>query len=398
MASMKKPSGFWNENLSLFSWAVLGVLLVAAVLLYQLGSLPGGLSASEAATAVAPVGWHGIFQDPLYLPLKLVRSAIYYLAPGHGQLLTRLPNAFFGGLAMASLSLLILLWHGRRTALLTGLLFATSAWVLHVSRLASFDVLYLWAVPTMLLLQLLLHRYGERSAVWYGSLLTWGLLLYVPGLVWLVAAQIFLQRKLVVRSWQHFNRWWQRLLAILSGLIWLPLLAIDFTRHGQLIHWLGLPEHLAPVGTLAKQFLAVPVHLFVRGPQYPDMWLDQAPLLDIFTLAVCGLGIYFYASHWRSSRTKSLATLILLGTVLVGLGGPVGLSLLVPFLYIAAATGIAYLLRDWLKVFPLNPLARGLGIGLVSLAVLASCTYNLRSYFIAWPHNNATKSVFRYHR
>ncbi|PIZ62395.1 hypothetical protein COY17_02550 [Candidatus Saccharibacteria bacterium CG_4_10_14_0_2_um_filter_52_9] len=395
---MKKQGGFWKDNINLIIWSVFGIALVLAVLLYQLGSLTGGLSTGENVSAVAPVGWHGIFNDPLYLPLKIVRSAVYFVAPGHGQILTRLPNVIFGGLAVSSFTLLILLWHGRRTALFTGLLFATSAWVLHVSRLASFDVLYLWVVPTMLLLQVLLHRYGERSAVWYGSLLTWGLLLYIPGLVWLVAAQILLQWKLVVHCWQVFSHWWQRLLAALSVLIWLPLLAIDFTRHGQLITWLGLPSQWPSIAGVAKQFALVPVHLLVHGPTSPTLWLDQAPILDIFTLVVCGLGIYFYASHWRSSRTKSLTTLILLSGVLVGLGGSVGLSLLVPFLYIAAATGIAYLLRDWLKVFPLNPLARGLGIGLVSLAVLASCTYNLRSYFIAWPHNNATQTVFHYHR
>ena len=70
-------------------------------------------------------------------------------------------------------------------------------------------------------------------------------------------------------------------------------------------------------------------------------------------------------THWQLvaqplARHAALSS----GVVLVGLGGPVGLSILVPLLYVAVATGLAYLLHEWLKVFPNNPLARGFGIGL----------------------------------
>jgi hypothetical protein len=78
-----------------------------------------------------------------------------------------------------------------------------------------------------------------------------------------------------------------------------------------------------------------------------------------------------------------------------GLGGAAYLSLVVPLLYIFAATGIAYLLHEWLRVFPLNPVARKLGIGLVVVAVAVSCSYNLRAYYVAWPHNAATQTAFR---
>jgi hypothetical protein len=142
--------------------------------------------------------------------------------------------------------------------------------------------------------------------------------------------------------------------------------------------------------------VGVPVHLFIRGPQYPDLWLGRAPLLDIFTLVACLVGAYFYLTRLDSMRSRFLVSFFAMGVVLVGLGGPVGLSLLVPILYLAAATGLAYLLRDWLTTFPLNPIARSLGLGLIILAVCVSCVYNLRGYFVAWPHNQTTKATFRY--
>jgi hypothetical protein len=395
---MKRLQAIWRENTRWVIGCVATVAFIGWLLLNQLPTLTGGMSAVEIKTATAPVGWHGIWANPFYLPIKLVQSVIFSVAPGHGQLLSRLPCVMFGALSMVSFAWLVWQWYGRRTALLTSLLFATSAWVLHVSRLASYDVVYLWALPMLLVVQTLLHRQADKPWVWYGSLAVWGLLLYIPGLVWLVIAQIYLHRKAVLKGWQTFTTGRQRIFTIAAIAIWWPLLLWHLSRPGRFIEWIGLPTDWASPLLLLKHLAGVFVHLFIRGPQYPQMWLGRAPILDVFTLVICGLGIYFYASNWRSSRSRSLGILFILGVLLVGIGGPVGLSLLVPLLYIMAATGLAFLLRDWLKVFPNNPLARGLGIGLVAIAVSVSCLYNLRAYFIAWPHNTTTQATFRYHR
>jgi hypothetical protein len=395
---IQKLRGAAREHRRLLVWLLAALIGVSWLLLHKLGSLVGGLSHGEVTAAVTPVGWHGIYHQPLDLPLKLARSVVFVLFPDHGQTLTRLPNVLFGALAIISFGVLVRLWHGRRTAVLATALFAFGAWTLHNSRLASFDVLYLWAMPTLVCSHYLLRKYFQKPAVWYGNLIVWGLLLYIPGLVWLVAADMVMQRRFLLQGWRHHARWWQRLLGIFMWLIWLPLLVVDLGRSGQAMAWLGLPAHFAAPLTIVKQFVAVPVHLFIRGPQYPELWLGRAPILDIFVLVACALGIYFYATHRKSLRSRYLALLAVLGFILVGLGGPVSISLLVPLLYMAAATGLAYLLHDWLKTFPNNPLARSLGVSVVVFAVMLSCLYNYRAYFIAWPHNAVTRVTFQYHR
>jgi hypothetical protein len=375
---------------------VVAFVAVCLLLLYKLGSLVSGLSLGEVAASHMPVGWHGIYHQPLDLPLKLVRSAVFFLYTDHGNTLTRLPNTLFGLLAIFSFVWLVKLWHGTRTALFAGCLFACSAWVLHVSRLASFDVLYLWALPALLVVHAKLQRQGSSAMIFYGSMLLWGLLLYVPGLVWLLIIEIYTQRKAIASGWRHFSAWWQRLLYLLAGLIWLPLLADRLREVTTLKTWLGLPQHLDPPLTLLKHFGAVFVHLFVRGPEYPTIWLGRAPILDIFTLVTCLIGIYFYVRNFKASRSRLLGSFFIVGAILIALGGPVSLSLLVPVAYLLAATGIAYLIREWLQTFPVNPLARGVGVGLIILAVALSCTYNLRAYFVAWPHNDTTKATFLY--
>ncbi|HVI60746.1 MAG TPA: hypothetical protein VM535_01175 [Candidatus Saccharimonadales bacterium] len=377
--------------------ASLAAVALLWLLVYRLGSLVGGLSAAEYVTAIRPVGWHGIYDQAFYLPLNLVRSIDFALFTGHGQTLTRLPNTLFGLAAIISFVWLVRIWHGRRTALFAGCLFAAGAWTLHVSRLATFDVLYFWALPTLLLAHTELQRHSRKAWAWYGSLLLWGLLIYIPGLIWLVLVNIWWQRAAIADGWRHFKRWWQRLAYLALGLIWLPLLGLHLSRPGKLLTWLGWPADLAAPLTLLKDFAAVFLHLFIRGPEYPQLWLGRAPILDIFTLAACLIGIYFYATHRRAARSRLLATCFGIGVILVALGGPVSLSLLVPLLYLVAATGVAYLMREWLQVFPVNPLARNIGLGLIIAAVSLACLYNLRAYFIAWPHNQVTQTVFRYH-
>lgn len=394
---MKKRRVYLSDHKWPIVIAVLAVFILGSLLLYRLGSLTGGLSIVEEHTATTAYGWRGIYHQSLYLPLNVLRSIIFKLDNHFGQTLTRLPNALFGGLAIITFAILLWEWHGTRTAIFGTILFASSAWTLHVSRLASYDILYLWAVPTLLIANILLHHRSTRAVVFYGTILLWGLLLYIPGLIWLVVLNIIWRRAALRQGWNHCNMWWQRVFAVLVSLIWLPLLIFDLTKPGNFRTWLGFPRFVRPE-SLIKQFIAVPVHLFIRGPEYPQLWLARAPLLDVFTFVVTILGVYFYARHYNANRSRLLGCYFGIGWLLVALGGPVGLSVLVPIVYLCAAAGIAFLIREWLQVFPTNPLARSLGLGLIIITISLSSLYNLRAYFVAWPNNVVTQSTFHYHR
>jgi hypothetical protein len=111
---------------------------------------------------------------------------------------------------------------------------------------------------------------------------------------------------------------------------------------------------------------------------------------------MCLIGAYFYARHLKAPRSRLLASYLVIGWILVALGGPVSLSFMVPLMYVLAAMGIAYLMHEWLAVFPKNPLARVTGITLISLLICFAAFYNLRSYFVSWPHNNTTMTTFVY--
>lgn len=374
-------------------WSLLALSAVAFLMLYRLGSQLPELSVTERTSASAVYGWHGISANPFFLPLNALRS-LSFLLLGHSAFVTRLPNALFGIVTVGLFAVLIRFWHGNRTALFSTILFACSSWLLHISRLASVDVMYLLAVPLLLVVQLLMHKRATNPFVWYGSIAVCCLMLYVPGLVWLIALSLYWQRNAIAMGWRRFARPWQRALYVYAGIGWLPLLVLRLHDIDHLKQWLGLP-HVFSIATVARQILFVPVHLLVRGPNDPERWLGHAPLLDVFSLALVALGLYFYVRHYRATRSRLLASYWLVGTLLVGLGGSVTLSTVVPLLYVLTATGVAYLVHEWLHVFPRNPIARQIGIGLVALAIATSCGYNLRAYFVAWPHAEPTLTAFQ---
>lgn len=394
---MKKLKLIWETyNREIFV-STLVILTLAGLLLYRLGTLnKSGLSYVELQSVTATYGWHGLYNSPLYLPLKLIRSVIYTFGTSHSQLVTRLPNVLLGGLTIGIFAWLIKIWHGNRTAILSTVIFATSAWVLHVSRLASYDVMYLTLVPALLLSIAALQRHFTKSFVFYGSIILWGMLLYIPGAVWLITLTIYWERKVIKSGWKHFKSLKQRTLYVLAGLVWLPLLIIDLRRPGILVSWLGLPSHIVGPMTMLKNTWNIFFALLIHGPSDSSVWLVNAPIFDIFALIMVGLGIYFYIKNWRVGRARILLSFFIVGVLLSSLGGLVSLTVVVPLLFICAATGIAYLIHEWLQVFPINPFARTIGISLVVLAISLSSLYNLRSYFIAWPNNSRTETTFHY--
>ncbi len=392
---MKRPS---IKMLRKQGRAALPLLAVAAVIaglmLYKLGSLTKGLSIHEIVVSQMTLGWHGLTQNPLYFPLTFVRSVFFILFSHHGQTVVRLGNTIFGVLAVLAFSKLVQLWYGGRTALLSSIMFISSAWMLHVSRYASNDVLYLAALPVLFYTQIGIKQAKKPLWLFCGATI-WGLALYIPGLVWIVGVQVWLLRKEIKRLWQLMPGLRSRIALGSLAFVWLPLLAsYIFRSFAHLFTWLGFPTHFPAFIELIKQFAAVPIHLFIHGPKNPELWLGRTPVLDIFSLTCAALGIYFYAKHFKAARSRALFSIFAVSWVLVALGGPVSLSLLVPLLYVFVACGLGFLLHDWLKVFPRNPFARSFGIGLIILAVTASSFYNLRAYFVAWPHSTDTISVF----
>ncbi len=366
---------------------------LAGLLVWRLGDLTPGYAAAEVATHHASTPLRAILDNPLNAPFTLINHALLYLNQ-HSLFLARTVSVGVSLVTLAVFFMLVRNWHGPRTAFYGSLLFGTSALFLHTGRLGTPVVL------SYLLFLLLAAGFWMKQSkspwpVFFVCLLA-SLLLYVPGMIALLVVGAIWQ-------WRTLDKVFKQHLGVVTaGAVVFTAavapLAWAFYRTPELIKtWVGLPAgpgwpELIPT---LKQIATVPVDILIRNnSSSPETWLGQAPLLDIFSLVMLGIGVIVYCKSLRLRRTQLLVAFTVLILTLIGLGGAVTLVVLLPFIYLMIAGGIYYLMSEWLSVFPRNPFARAVGLGLLSVIVLLAVTFHLRHYFVGWPQARATHQAF----
>ncbi|HSW65750.1 MAG TPA: glycosyltransferase family 39 protein [Bacillota bacterium] len=373
--------------------ALYGLLVIAFgwLLWWQLGTLTGGYSGNEAQSIQASSSLKYIFHHPLNAPHTLLVNGLLHINQ-HNLIITRLTSVIFGLLTLSIFYWLVRYWHGQRSAFFGTLLFGTSAWFLHTARLGTPDVL-LFMLLALTACAIWLKQKPGPWPLFISFVLAAGLL-YVPGMIWFIGAGILWRWKSIDKI---FNKqlWMVSLgalilLATLTPLGWAIFKSPDLAKQIAGLPATGWPDPWAS----ARALLQVPVHIFFRGPFTPEHWLARIPLLDAFATAMFGLGGYLYLKHFGLARTKVLIAVLVLGAVLVALGGGVSLTVIVPFLFIMVAAGVGFMLDRWWTVFPRNIIAQSVGAGLICIAVLASCWYALRHYYVAWPNASTTRAIF----
>ncbi len=371
---------------------LIGLAAASAVLFWRLGSLVPGFSRPEHVQLASSQTISGIINNPLNAPYKLVHyglNGLYHQSP----FVSRGVSVLVGLVVIFLFYYVLSQWHSVRIALLGTILFASSSWFLHYARLATPDILLTLIVAAL--------AYGawirttQRSAlvIILGVFIA-ACLVYIPGLIWFVIAGGIWQRRAINEHIKHAQI--TLMLVAVLGLVLMAPLISALVRQPLLVKQLaGLPAHAMPSPyDIFRHIINVPFEIFFRGPNNPVVWLGRLPLLDMFGAAMSVLGLY--ASYFRRGldRTKILFGILIIGTVLVGLRGSVSTILLLAPMYFLATAGIDFMLDQWLRVFPRNPLARSLGTVLIIAAVTLSSYYNLRRYFVAWPGAPVTKQVF----
>lgn len=365
---------------------------LAVALFWKLGSLLPGYSNGEIAAYNASLKLHDIWQQPFDAPYHLLVFGLHQILPAnHSYLAVRLASALIGWATLLVFCALLHHWYGTRTAILGTLIFGSSAWFLHVARLGSpkaalFGLLILIACGVW---------FKERRAplgVVAGLVLS-ALLLYTPGMIWIIALGVIWQ-------WKAIDRAFTRSLGAvtLGGFAFLALLfplAWHFYKNLHSVRdWLALPAHFN-LGDMLHTFINVPLAVLIRGQSNPERWLGQLPLLSVFGVAMFVLGVYVYGKQAKPGRVRLI---VLLGVIAAGIialtDRAINMTVIVPFVYLLVANGVSYLLELWLGVFPRNPIARTIGVGLITIVVGLSCLYNIRNYFVAWPGATVTRAVF----
>jgi hypothetical protein len=386
----------WVRNLVNTYWQP--VLLYGALLLFfggllwfRLGTLVVGYSPNELATLQASTNLRHILEHPLNAPFTLFTHAFLYFGE-HSLFLVRAAATVVALVVLSTFYWLVRHWYGERSAILGTILFGSSAWFLHTARLGTPDIM-MFGLLALVACSIWLKRTNNAIIL----IVIFGItasLLYVPGMIWFIVLGIMWQWKTIDRIFKHnllavtFGA--LVMLAVLAPLGWALYKSPELARVIAGLPAAGWPDPMDALRRVAD----IPLALFWHTPLNPEHWLARLPVLAAFDMAMLFLGGYLYLRHWRLKRVKLVLAVLFVGTVLIGLGGGVSLSLLVPFVYLLVAAGVGFLLDRWYTVFPRNTIAQGVGLGLVSLAVVATCWFHMRRYFVAWPSVASTKQIF----
>lgn len=367
-------------------------IIIACTLAWRLNTLLPGYSANEIQAFQYSQDLQYIWNNPLNAPYHLLTYAFSFLTDG--PIATRLASITIAWFTIIIFCALMYRWFGTRTALIGTLLLGTSSWFLHVGRLGTPQAVFL-AIVALVGLGVWIRERKGGLAVILGLILA-TLLLYTPGMVWFVAIGLLWQ-------WKHIDTAFKKHLGsvTLGGILFLAgaaPLAFRLYQTPELIRsWLAIPQSWQAPGYYLQNFAEVPMAIFIRGQENPEMWLGRLPLLSVFEAAAFIAGTYIFYKHFKLARVKLFLALCVLGSIVIAISGnTVPLTVLVPFIYMVAAVGASYLIDIWLKVFPRNPIARSMGISLFCVVFLIANIYNLRSYFVAWPQASTTRQHFTY--
>lgn len=371
---------------------IISILLITAIsYFYDLQNIPLAWSSSEISIEKSFSTANFFFSNTLYFPYRLLNDVVYKLNLEKNLYFLRLPSALFVLIAVVLVYLIVLNWHGKRVAFLSSTMFLSSAWILHVGRLNSYQSIYLVIIPILILLKIKLGHSLKNNKIYLIAFIN-SLILFIPGVIWLDILMLYNSRKNLLFNLKKDKSIKHIILIVLFSFFWLPIVIYTIIQNNNLYLYLGLS-----ISKLSYSFMNLikPLkYIFISGPNSYLIWLPGTPIFNAFILALFVLGMFFYINHRGAGRSKFILFSLLISYLLIILGGTSYISIMVSLIYLVSFTGLADILQIWLKHFPYNKIARGFGIILLLIAIGLSCIYGYRSYFIAWHYNQNTQKIF----
>lgn len=371
--------------------AIIFIVALGFLMSYKLASLMPGASKQEVAITESS-NLNSIISNPNNLLFKLPVLALEQFEVLNITTL-RAIGVFFGTCSLLIFYLLMKNWHTRRVALMTTGLLAIASWFLHISRSGHAYVLAVLSVLILIYIAFQIYHRKSPRAIYY--LLALPILVYTPGMFWLVFATFIWRPRAFIRLINEVS-WVYKILIALFGLTVLsPLIYASALDSRVAVETLALPAQFDPL-EWGRRLLVLPIYLFAQGPEQPLFNLGRLPLLDVFSTVMVIIGVYVYYFRLSLPRTRYLALLSIVIAILFAVSDHAFIVMLLPIAMIVAGSGIAMILQQWFTIFPKNPLARYLGVIVLVVAMGSVGYYHAKRYFIAWPGNPTAREAYIY--
>lgn len=403
------------------------LLLVGTILLaiffrfYQLNSLPPGLNWLEAASGLAAqqvnnghklaLFYSTIASSPQEALFILLQAAALSIL-GVSAFALRVIPAALGVLTVLITYLWAKNWFGRRIGLAAAFLLAINTWVVIISRTAMrVNLVPLLVALFAFLVGKTIQTKNNIYAVLSGIVLSIGLYAHLQLLgLWLAVAiglivALIFKRDFLVAYKNHI------IIAAISSIVLLVPLVVSVVSRPSSSSFSGMTQKLVVLDQSKslnqrvvkvvenKAKILLGLFSFGRGDQDATRNVPGEPLLNTFVALMWVLGLVITISKLKSLKYFFLLLLfasMTLPAVLYSGLAPNGLLLLgaAPIIMIMAGIGVDYMLARWYQTFPVNSIARTVGLSLVMVLFALSAYQSYKAYFVAYAGDVTTQNAF----
>ena len=302
-----------KNNLLLPRWPKILFLILALcypvfLLLYKLTSLVRGVSASESnLISASQTAFSNIFSNPVDLPIHILRRMLIKLLPNHQLFGLRFINIVIGLILLISMLYIIKIWYGNRAVIYGFFILSSSAWLLHISRIGSDNIMLLASLPIIFAGLVALDEYPQSWKILFLNLGIWLLLIYSPGIFWFLLINFFFYRHSIAEAFSNLSNKFRVIagLIIILGLTPLIYGLINQANLNIILAISGLPADLPQWSNLLNNVYHNLIFINFYGVFSSDEWLGHLPLLDIFLSAMFLTGLLFSLSAFPSISNQA---------------------------------------------------------------------------------------------
>lgn len=381
----------------LFTYSVL-VTALLAVYTYKQQSLIPGLNTYEQEAVQQLNNYKYPWRNSIDAPFTTTAKILTLTGIGNVRAV-RLTSALLMVMSIVMFYQLLRNWLlSPGKALVGTTLFATSSWALVLGRGGHTVVAGIFFLLLIFTLSTRLYFTTHPFLDWLLFIAAVSLSLYTPLIVWLVFLA-FVIYMLNIRQKQRtvpLKTWHKLIVGSLGTLLVIPLLISFILDKSYVLTLLGVDGLVISIPTLVLNAGSIVASIFFINTTTSPIGLGRLPLLDIFSLFMFLLGTYYFERRLSLKRSKLLFGGLAMGIIICSLSefNVMRVSLLLPLVYIFISAGIHESISRWLAVFPRNPIARTVGIIVISIALGFTSFYHLSRTFIARPGNPQTRSLY----
>lgn len=340
-------------------YSALVLMLIITVVIISLFA-PGGLSQNEI-TSIAPIySWSLETLSIPNLPLRLFQTLIFSVF-GVSIITIKLPSIILAVVSSIAIFFLLRRWFKPNVAIPTMLVMAAAGQYLFIAQSATTGILYVLYSALILLSASLILQKAKHALIWkIGLAVILALSLYTPYFIYINIGLVLVAlihphtRCQILRRSERMN--WLISASVFALLI-LPLIYLCITNHNLLSDLLGL-AYFTQIDIISGLKAILLTYFWVT----PIVVNNQiVPIVGFATLAIAIFGIVVLFKQRHTARTYMIVTWTILTTPLL-IFDPSLIAIITVPLAILFAMGLEALLREWYKLFPKNPYARGLGL------------------------------------